>query len=866
MHLSARYAAVLVAGPRAVVVLHSLSVTDAGAGDARGLQRRFDAGPEPEDRITSLALAEHFLVLGTDRGQLALFSLANWGWIVQGADRRPASSRDRPIRTIVPNAAGTRFIYTDATGAYLHDPLAERLDDRPESLDDDLPLPDFPLSKGARPHILWDQTDPHVFMVHGGGQLHGYAYVARSTRGPHVTKLGAIETGPVDGGVRIQPMAYDFPAGFVPLVSRSGRLLSLSAPASSSASLSASRRPPVLKTFLAPVYQCLLECEPHLAADKGSTPDGALLQAAFNQSLALVRLQDAWRAALRLGDDARQAWLALGNKAVEMLDIGLAVRVYRRLGDAGMVLGLEPLLAVEDPRLLAGHAALLFGRHDEAERLFLASSRPAAAMEMRRDLLQCDRALQLVQLVAPGEVAATALQYGRQLELQGDDCEAALRMYEVAERRGDRDDKALAAACAMGRARCTLRLGHVREGVALALALDHGSLLRECAAILAENRATLVEAAALYERGGLPEMAARLYLQVPDLAQAARLMPRVALPRLHTLYARACEEAGRYPEAAVGYERARDLDSVVRLCLSDAYPQPERAFALVHATGSAAATMLAVAYCQRRGDVDGALRFLLLARQAEAAFEYAKAQQRVDAYVEAVGSSDGGGGGGLPEAEALRVAEYYEGRQELAAAARFYRRCQRHEHRAKALKLALQCGAVDLAIDIVVEARVGSLTTSLLHFLNGDSDGVHKDAHHLYRLHLALGASSATRCGALATVNDSHPKPIHATTHPRQLRRGRQGGRPPRHAAAGGRRVRGRARHPAPGHSGVGRRGRFRARPTPRPLLPPPRLRPRQAPHPARRSPQRRAPAPARRPAHRRVPRAPRAHPDLGRD
>jgi hypothetical protein len=158
-------------------------------------------------------------------------------------------------------------------------------------------------------------------MVHGGGreQLHAYAYLTRSTHGPQVAKLGAVEVGPADGGVRIQPMAYDFPAGYVPLVSISGRLLSLSAPASAS-----TRRPPVLKTFLAPVYQCLLDCQPHLgscdvggSSTKASTaPDRPLLQAGFNQSLALVRLQDAWRAALRLGN--RQSWLALGNKAVEV--------------------------------------------------------------------------------------------------------------------------------------------------------------------------------------------------------------------------------------------------------------------------------------------------------------------------------------------------------------------------------------------------------------------------------------------------------------------------------------------------------------------------------------------------------------------
>jgi len=50
---------------------------------------------------------------------------------------------------------------------------------------------------------------------------------------------------------------------------------------------------------------------------------------------------------------------------------------------------------------------------------------------------------------------------------------------------------------------------------------------------------------------------------------------------------------------------------------------------------------------------------------------------------------------------------------------------------------------VDLALHIVVEARNEELTASLLRFLDGASDGVQKDAHHLYRLHLALGASTA---------------------------------------------------------------------------------------------------------------------------
>jgi hypothetical protein len=90
----------------------------------------------------------------------------------------------------------------------------------------------------------------------------------------------------------------------------------------------------------------------------------------------------------------------------------------------------------------------------------------------------------------------------------------------------------------------------------------------------------------------------------------------------------------------------------------------------------------AVTFCQKRGDIAGALGFLLLAQQTEAAFEYAKAQQRVDAYVQALGGDER-----LSPTEAVRVAEHYEERQELAEAARFYRRCQQPS---KALKLALK--------------------------------------------------------------------------------------------------------------------------------------------------------------------------------
>ena len=59
----------------------------------------------------------------------------------------------------------------------------------------------------------------------------------------------------------------------------------------------------------------------------------------FTQNLALLRLREAWSAALALNKP--RYWHALANKAMQVMDVNMAIRVYRQIGDAGMVMGLE---------------------------------------------------------------------------------------------------------------------------------------------------------------------------------------------------------------------------------------------------------------------------------------------------------------------------------------------------------------------------------------------------------------------------------------------------------------------------------------------------------------------------------------------
>jgi WD repeat-containing protein 19 len=85
-----------------------------------------------------------------------------------------------------------------------------------------------------------------------------------------------------------------------------------------------------------------------------------------------------------------------------------------------MVWSLEELLFVEDRFTLAGHIAAMLGNYDAADEFFSQSSDPRvkkyAALEMRRDVLHWDRALELAKVNAPAELPLISKDYAVQLE------------------------------------------------------------------------------------------------------------------------------------------------------------------------------------------------------------------------------------------------------------------------------------------------------------------------------------------------------------------------------------------------------------------------------------------------------------------
>ena len=65
--------------------------------------------------------------------------------------------------------------------------------------------------------------------------------------------------------------------------------------------------------------------------------------------------------------------IELAQAALKKLEIDFAGRIYRYLGDIGMVWSLNEIKSIEDKKLLSGHVAMILGDYNLAANLYLQS-------------------------------------------------------------------------------------------------------------------------------------------------------------------------------------------------------------------------------------------------------------------------------------------------------------------------------------------------------------------------------------------------------------------------------------------------------------------------------------------------------------
>eukprot|EP01116_Phalansterium_solitarium_P013666 TRINITY_DN3106_c0_g1_i10.p2 TRINITY_DN3106_c0_g1~~TRINITY_DN3106_c0_g1_i10.p2 ORF type:complete len:1339 (+),score=616.68 TRINITY_DN3106_c0_g1_i10:197-4213(+) len=624
-----------------------------------------------EASITCCELTKDFLIYGTSKGVIVYFSLSDWTQLSEYKHDKGLA-----IKGVWPNPTGSRIVFVDANNdGYIYSPVSD---------DQLVQIPKFPITVSR---VMWDSADAGVFVVADleCEKLYTYTFHAFSTTQAVATQI-----------------ATSKPAErYVAVLTHNGVFTAIG------------------DTGLG--VKITLASHEYIAPPNTLTVDKA--KKAFNQCLALGRLKDCWELSMKCKD--KDLWSQLCKQAMMLLDIDTAINVYRQVGDAAMVLALHKLRSVEEKHLLAGHISLLLQDYQQAEYLFLQSSRPQMALEMRRDLLHWEQALKLAAKLNPETIPILSKEYALQLEGKGD-WKKAIEMYSKGVTgANDEQDRQ----CTAGIIRMTLRLGDTQKGISMCLGVKDKTLYRECAAIL-ESMKQYAEAAALYERGGVFEKAVTLYLQVKNHQAAGALIDKVTSPKLHGQYGKLMEEQRRYPDAEKAYSVAKEIDSVIRLNL-EFLGNPEKAFNLARETRSPEGARLVAKFCQSKiGDFKTAIEFLLVAKLSDEAFVLAQKHNEMEKYTDVLGNA------GTPE-EYKRVAQYYESKNDLLNAGVFYMTCGSYP---KALELFLQVGesAADKAIELVGKAKQDTLTRQLIDFLMGDTDGIPKDPNYIFRLYMAL--------------------------------------------------------------------------------------------------------------------------------
>ena len=744
------YAAVLCEGK---VLLHAV---DPEARVPEGQDQKMFPEQRGSNDATCLDTTADMLVYATSRGTLHFFFIKRWGEVNE-------YRHEIGIRKVFANRRATRCVFIDdANRAYIYNPVN----------DEALLLPDCPSGCTS---ILWDTSSSDVLVAATPTSLATYNYAPVSLSGATVSKValtsiksGCIAVTSANGYVTCQASSGSLQSALLASHDKIATLQKYQAKGQER-----SAPPEVLSGAF---EQCLClnrlpECwdllvslhAPHTnmmlykvlelglqacivsgtSGEKGneitfaskSTGEDGKRQA---RSLPLSKDwgEAEWSRASPTQQVVVETWRSLAQVAMTTLDIDIAIRCFRQLGDGATVLGLLQAQEEEDLKLLSGHVSLLLGDYGAAQDYFISSSQPVAALQMRRDLLHWDMALKLAKQLDPSQLPFISREYAQQLEFRSNYA-SALPLYEraiVDERQpvpptesfSALDHNALANA---GVARMTLRLGDIPAGMQLASKLNDKQLFKDCALIL-EGMKQLQDAAMLFAKAAMHEKAAAIYIASKNFTQAGPLMARITTPKLHLAYAKAKEDEKAYIEAAAAYEKGRDMDAVVRLQLTE-LSNPHKAFAVVRETRSSIGAAMIAEFCKKEGQVAASIEFLLMSNKNEEAFDLASAHEEMMNFARFLGE------GGTPE-EYARVARYFESKGDAMQAGKYYSKCTQY-HKALKIYLSEPDKCLDAAIDVVGVAQSEMLTNTLIDFLIGEVDGIPKDPRYIFKLYLALG-------------------------------------------------------------------------------------------------------------------------------
>ncbi|CAH8523624.1 unnamed protein product [Heterobilharzia americana] len=726
-------------------------VNDVSQGDVAKVSRDsciFPQSSSMDSMVTSFKLTNDFLIYSTNKGKLLHFNISNWNYA-------NSYHHNCAILHIFPNSTGTRVAFIDDTAmAFIYNPINDQL----------IEIPEFCPSTN---NILWDleDTENPLLIAYDNLRISVYRYFmneytllntssTQQTTGKNVDSSTATDSNCINNNIsgnhNVTGATFGkchlvgvmrLPYGHLPLcivngelcmLSPTGRLLHQTLTTHQFRVYAVQQENKSLHRSSVEQIKCNTS-EQKRSTKKDSDFTGGLKKLSFQEIVTYFEqavkagcFEDAEIFVEQL--DSHHLWSQLGMSCLRVMKFDMAIRCFRSSKDPGLVLAVQRIQKIEDRFLLAGYIAMILKEFDDAQELFLASTEPIAALEMRRDLLHWEDALQLARKLALKKSHLSIVNMLLKWNVpETTDEYVSLRNSEQrdfqSKDHGEGEDEwsKHVSLCNAGIARNTIRLGDFKRGIELSVKSGNSSLQRECADILEQHK-QWQESANLYEVAGCYESAVIVNLKCKNYKKAGDLLNHVTnAPWLHLQYAKAREADGAYKEAITAYETANDLDSVVRLQL-EKLNNPEEAIRILHKTHSIESAKMIAQYFIQVGDQGKAIQFLVIKHK------------KMELYAEVIGSD-------ASISEYQSIACYFENEKNWYLAGKYYLLAKQYE---KAIRHLLHVPytenspALDLALEAVGQAGDSRLTHLVIVYLMGETDGVAKDARHLFRLYMVL--------------------------------------------------------------------------------------------------------------------------------
>ena len=667
---------------------------------------------DTEDVIHYISMTDDYLVYSDSNGRVKIFSIVN------NCTNIADYKFDNIVKKIFPNDIGTKFICIDELGkVFVYSPVNETVLQLYDEIND-------------FNRAIWDSDDPDVFIgiTRSNTTVYTFNIILNSLNGPYIRtikELSYLEDLEDEKMKKAKPLTTTVDNDCYPFFLDNGLLYSFNRVEKD-----------IIDNILDSHYWY------YNWKKEGDSEDGH--KKYFVQNYLLLRYKACLDACKYLNEEEQKLYYEkLGKEALNNLDIQLAAEAFRYAKDISLVLTVEELKRETEKKIILGHIAAILGKENLAVELFVGSSQPEKALELRIDLQDWEEALKLAKQYNKNKEPFISQKLAYQYETENH-YQEAMNLYEnsyinnpleyIKKINDDYDLNDLELhnqKCTAGISRCSFRIGETDKGFLKADELTDKNLIIEIAT-LCESINYDLESAKLFSKVGLYEKAAIIYIKMKLFSSAESLMDKIKSPKLLSQLAKMKETEQLYADAEKAYTAAGDWENVIRINLKYLDNPDKAREILMNYCKTESAAILMSEYYESKGKKKETIEYKLIAKRYEEAFAIAQSYNEMKIYGDYMLKNS------KNQEEFKKIASFYEGKSMYGEAGIF---CEKIGDYQKALKMYIKGDTEEYfekAIEMVGKNKDENLISELIDFFLVDSK--HPKAHHfLTKLYILLG-------------------------------------------------------------------------------------------------------------------------------